>query len=323
MIYAQFKDALLSLKSKQHNANESEKQISKIVRLIGEGEISPEREEFELAKRLGGRRILAKFWSVDKAQDIPLELWMKFKTLEMAAQDGDLDKVIDLLEDDALKKIAARNENQVLRYAARGNHQEVVDYLLNIPTIASYFTSIEKYDAQCSDRQIFLSHLQSALSASKICSRNDYLKLAFERLWAGKLFNVDHKFLLLLLSDKKSGIKDKYVSMVSYLCVMPSVRQKAKEDPAFAKTFSEVKAWLRSLNSDQPRLPRPKTQAPEHVGNYVVRLGVSAFNLSAYEQFLAKKADEEWRKKYFPEEFVPKQEKTYGTLTIINGKIRK
>lgn len=324
MIYAEFKKAIDSLVNEKEEQNR-ETLISKIVHLIDEGQINASRIEFELVKKLGERRILAKLWCVDKANLIPLNLWMKWKDLENAAAQGQLENVITLLEDDELKEIAARNENQVLRSAAKGNHQDMVYFLLNIPAINAYFTSIERYDAEAIDRDIFLNQIQSAVQAKKsgkTDSRNDYIKIAFNKLCSGNLSNLDHKYFLLVLNAANSAINPEYVSIVSYLCVLPSIRLKATEDKNFRKILSDTKAWLSSIKSEQRQLKKTLPQTPEHVGTYKVKLGVNPFNLLAYQQFLVEKVKEEERKKYYPEEFVSKEEQPMDSFTIEGGKLK-
>lgn len=328
------KSLTLQLKSIQDMVRLDEKEITlekEICEFIVSNCIEAQPAEYALIKGLGLPSILDALASVKRTVNVSDALWFKFKDLEVAAYSGNLTEVMSLLEDDELKELAAFNQNSVLRVAAQCNHQDVVEFLLTIPCIKEYRISSIKYESESFSRVNFLNHLKFVINLPpKSHAGIGYLELAKELLLEGKISDLEWKFLPLILKAGDSSIKG-YAQMVSMVSVLPSVRKRASEYVEFNNLLTEVKEWLKTLNLPlKQRKPQPVPKEVPHIGPYVVKIGVSPFNLVSYEKFLIQKQENDELRKYYtqemlqqlyPDKFKPKSDVTHS-FTIEGNKVK-
>jgi len=302
-----------------------EQLVSDIIKLIKEAPIKKVLlMEFQKLKNMEHASILQALWQQDTAGAITFELWSELMNLEVAAFNNNLQEVQMLLENDELKAIVASYNNRVLRIAAMHNNQEVVEYLLYIESVRHAANQIPLIRTQADQAaQLRVANLlRTAANFKK--SSGAYLEYIKELIAEGNITDLDWKYLPHILSLGKVPTKT-LKEVVSFMSVLPSVRMHAQQSADFRELLFKTKQWLKGTNG------RPIPDEVPSMGPYVVRLGVSAFNLHAYEKFLDEKAEkdklrehftEDELQKYYPEKFPPKAPSdVYHSITIQNNTV--
>lgn len=305
--------------------NAQDKLVVEILDLIKQTPIKKVfNHEYVTLKELDQIDVLQCLWTEETSAKMSFELWSGLKDLDVAVLQGDLDKVAILLEDEKLKAMVASNNNRVLRMAAIENKQQVVEYLLsvdNVRLVANQISLIHSKAEQLAISQ-FSSLLRSALTIKQCAS--DYLKIIRELVREGNITDLDWKYLPNILNVEQVPDRD-LNEVASFLTVLPSVRMRAQQDADFRDLLFKTKAWVKGEET------KPKLREVPRMGPYVVKLGVSAFNLVAYEKFLEEKAQadklrehftESELQQYYPERFPPKaRADLFHSITIENNKI--
>lgn len=299
--------------------------VSDIIKLIKEAPIKKVLlTEFQKLKNMEQASILQALWQQDTTGAISFELWSELMNLEVAAHNNNLHEVQVLLENDELKAIAASNNNRVLRIAAMQNNHEVVEYLLFINSVCHVANQIPLIRSQADQtaQERFASFLRAASNFKQ--SSGTYLEYIKELIAEGNITDLDWKYLPHILSLGKVPTKT-LKEVVSFMCVLPSVRMHAQQSTDFRELLFKTKKWLKGI------MGRPVPDEVPRMGAYVVKLGVSAFNLHAYEKFLDEKAEkdklrehftEDELQKYYPKKFPAKAPSdVYHSMTIQNNKV--
>lgn len=302
-----------------------EQLVSDIIKMIEEAPIKRVLlPEFVQLKDMRQVNILQVLWQQDTAGAITFELWSELMNLEVAAFNNNLHEVQMLLENDELKAIVASYNNRVLRIAAMHNNQEVVEYLLFIESVRHAANQIPLTRTQADQAaQLRVANLlRTAANFKK--SSGAYLEYIKELIAEGNITDLDWKYLPHILSLGKVPTQT-LKEVVSFMCVLPSVRMQAQQDSNFRELLFKTKKWLKGI------MGRPVPDEAPRMGPYVVKLGVSAFNLHSYEKFLDEKAEkdklrehftEDELQQYYPDKFPRKpQPDLYHSITIQNNTV--
>ncbi|MBS0287487.1 MAG: hypothetical protein JSR17_09330 [Proteobacteria bacterium] len=305
---------LAVLKTRHHGL------VEQMSALIEQGPLTILATEYQILKSMKQESILRKLWHSATKGKIPFELW----DLEVAASCGNLEVVIELLEDENLQQLAASNGNRVLRRAALGNHHEVVAFLMNIKCIKEYGNVpllIQSPDQRTANSS-FYTFLRGALNFPG--SADTYLASMKELISTKEIIDLDWRYLANILA-LKNVTNERLKEVVSFISILPSARIRILEDQDFRNLMGKVRSWLKGKRN------KPVPDDVPRVGPHVVKLGVSAFNLVAYEKFLDEKAvadklrehyTEDQIQKFYPGRFPRKDNgEFHQSITIENNRI--